>query len=123
MKNEAIQRCDVDCVHGGGTKRAERQRRKRGLSTFLKCCEEDRREFDTNSHIVFNFHMMQYKHLQIIEGENHVVTIKLNRPSKRNAIDSKMWKEIGQLFSEIGTNGEDYRCILLLGRAKVSALE
>ena len=29
-----------------------------------------------------------------------------------------MWKEIGQLFSESGTNGEDYRCILLIGEGK-----
>lgn len=29
-----------------------------------------------------------------------------------------MWKEIGQLFSEIGTDVEDYRCILLIGEGK-----
>jgi Delta3,5-Delta2,4-dienoyl-CoA isomerase len=63
---------------------------------------------------------IKFKHLSIgiLTGLPHVVFVALNRPGKRNAINSLMWKEIGQAFSELGSLGDGCRCILLLGAGK-----
>ena len=42
----------------------------------------------------------------------------LNRPEKRNAISSRMWKEIGNVFRIIGSIGDSCRCALLIGEGK-----
>lgn len=44
--------------------------------------------------------------------------VSLNRPKKRNAIDSHMWKEIGDAFRLIGSTGDGCRCVLLVGKGK-----
>lgn len=41
-----------------------------------------------------------YRYLRIatLDSSNHVVIVALHRPRKRNALNSTMWKELGQLF-------------------------
>jgi len=58
-----------------------------------------------------------YEHLTIstLDANPHVVVVALNRPRKRNAINSKMWKEIGHAFRNIGSTGDGTRCVLLVG--------
>lgn len=45
----------------------------------------------------------------------HTVVVTLNRPEKRNAINAKMWREIGEAFHKIGSLGDGSRCVLLIG--------
>merc|ERR1719223_1597775 len=47
-----------------------------------------------------------------------VTVVSLNRPEKRNAINSQMWKEIGHAFKLIGSAGDGCRCVLLVGNGK-----
>lgn len=49
---------------------------------------------------------------------SHVVIVALNRPHKRNAINRKMWLEIGDCFSRLGSRGDDCRCIIVIGIGK-----
>ena len=48
----------------------------------------------------------------------HVTVVSMNRPLKRNAINAKMWREIGNCFERLGTLGDGCRCILLTGSGK-----
>ena len=47
-----------------------------------------------------------------------VTIVTLNRPRKRNAINAKMWKEIGIAFNQVGSIGDGCRCVLLVGSGK-----
>ena len=47
-----------------------------------------------------------------------VTIVSLNRPRKRNAINAKMWKEIGLAFNQVGSIGDGCRCVLLVGSGK-----
>jgi len=48
----------------------------------------------------------------------YVVIVALNRPKKRNAMNAKMWREVGEVFRLIGSTGDGCRCILLIGLGK-----
>lgn len=61
---------------------------------------------------------LKYVNVFTLHEFPHVVVVCLNRPLKRNAINSKMWKEIGEVFLSIGTTGDGSRCILLMGAGK-----
>jgi delta(3,5)-delta(2,4)-dienoyl-CoA isomerase len=51
-----------------------------------------------------------------IPGRNrHVVVVELNRPQKRNAINSTMWRELGEAFSMLGRIGDGCRVVILKG--------
>ena len=56
-----------------------------------------------------------YIEISCLLEQPDLVIVTLDRPQKRNAINSKFWKEIGQVFEVISENG-DCRCILLLGK-------
>mmetsp|Transcript_11225 Transcript_11225/g.16752 ORF Transcript_11225/g.16752 Transcript_11225/m.16752 type:complete len:314 (+) Transcript_11225:25-966(+) len=64
----------------------------------------------------------QFQHLLIYnapkESSPHVIFVALNRPPKRNAIHAPMWVEMHKAFTTLGTNGDDIRCIILLGIGK-----
>jgi enoyl-CoA hydratase/carnithine racemase len=57
----------------------------------------------------------EFLSLGYLKESRHVVVVALNRPRKRNAMNTKMWKEIGTSFSTLGTLGDGCRCILLMG--------
>lgn len=60
-----------------------------------------------------------FEYLDITTSQqNYIVIVKLNRPAKRNALNAKMWKEIGRAFRSLGTEGDGCRCILLIGEGK-----
>mmetsp|Transcript_9058 Transcript_9058/g.16487 ORF Transcript_9058/g.16487 Transcript_9058/m.16487 type:complete len:309 (-) Transcript_9058:1527-2453(-) len=52
------------------------------------------------------------------ENDPHVLVVGLNRPRKRNAINAKMWREIGEAFRLIGSTGDGCRCVLVVGHGK-----
>ena len=47
-----------------------------------------------------------------------VTVVSLNRPRKRNAINAKMWNEIGLAFNQVGSIGDGCRSVLLVGSGK-----
>ena len=59
----------------------------------------------------------QFVHLSISYHPtlHYVTVVALNRPTKLNAINSQMWKEIGIAFGQLGTMGDGCRCLLLIG--------
>lgn len=50
----------------------------------------------------------------IVERDNGVVTVTLNRPSKKNAANNVMWSELLATFRAIGASADD-RCVVLTG--------
>lgn len=53
----------------------------------------------------------------IVEVEDHIATIKLNRPDALNALNSHLLKELVKALKEADGN-EKVRCIILTGSAK-----
>jgi Delta3,5-Delta2,4-dienoyl-CoA isomerase len=60
-----------------------------------------------------------YQNILVQYVEPHVVEVRLNRPAKRNAINTRAWHEIGHAFSELLPREEKCRCILLTGSGKI----
>ncbi|MCL3881686.1 enoyl-CoA hydratase [Marivita sp. GX14005] len=56
----------------------------------------------------------------IVEIEDHVATIKLNRPDALNALNSQLLKELATALRDADKN-EKVRCIILTGSAKAFA--
>lgn len=56
------------------------------------------------------FETLEYERLQ----NGQIIHLKLNRPSKRNALSLKMFDEIFEFFTK-ADNEEDLRCILVTG--------
>jgi 2-(1,2-epoxy-1,2-dihydrophenyl)acetyl-CoA isomerase len=52
----------------------------------------------------------------VIERAAGVVSLTLNRPQRRNAIDVPLWQALTQALAEIGASGED-RAVVLTGAA------
>ena len=52
--------------------------------------------------------------IDVERTENGVVTVTLNRPEKKNAINGQMWDELGATFREIGESDTD-RVMVLTG--------
>lgn len=63
---------------------------------------------------------MKYETLAIETGKAApgVAFVKMNRPQKRNAMNSKFWGECKAAFEALGENG-DVRAIVLMGEGKV----
>ena len=53
--------------------------------------------------------------LWIPNSDPRVVVVVLDRVRKRNAISTLMWREIGRIFSVLGTTGDDCRAVVLIG--------
>jgi enoyl-CoA hydratase len=59
---------------------------------------------------------MPYESL-LLEIENHIAHVKINRPEKANALNSLAWKELEDVFGELDENDE-IRVIILSGEGK-----
>jgi len=62
-----------------------------------------------------------YKYLKLSRTFNEkILVVKLNRPSKLNSINSKMWREIGHLFTNVDSDARysSVRCIILSGAGR-----
>jgi delta(3,5)-delta(2,4)-dienoyl-CoA isomerase len=57
----------------------------------------------------------QYVRLSISKQYPAVTIVALDRPTKRNAMNATMWKEMGHVFSVLGRTGDGCRCVLLTG--------
>ena len=58
-----------------------------------------------------------FGYLKVSVVDPGVVMVQMERPRKRNAMNSRLWKEIGIAFSRLGQTG-DCRCIILSGVGK-----
>ena len=56
-----------------------------------------------------------YETLLLAEPAPHVLLVTLNRPERRNAFNTQMGADLGQLFSSFYVDQEDVRCIVLTG--------
>jgi hypothetical protein len=43
----------------------------------------------------------------LVTRDNGIVTVTMNRPSKKNAANATMWAELLAIFREVGTNEQD----------------
>jgi len=59
----------------------------------------------------------KFECLKVAFPSAYVAHVELNRPDKRNALNNKLWDEIGQVFNEMSTN-PDCRAIVLSGAGK-----
>ena len=61
-----------------------------------------------------------YKFLSLLIPADypHVTIVALDRPKKLNAIHAALWREIGHVFGQLGTLGDDCRCVLLTGSGR-----
>lgn len=59
----------------------------------------------------------QYKFLKILSKGN-VFEIRMNRPERRNAMNTRMWREIGHAVAVVAEIPA-CRCILLTGAGKL----
>ena len=50
----------------------------------------------------------------LVERDAGVVTVTLNRPEKKNAVTTDMWRDLRAIFAEIGGNAED-RALVVTG--------
>ena len=57
---------------------------------------------------------MGYQHIEV-ERDNHVATLWLNRPDKRNAMSGDMWEDIPLAMAEIDAD-DSVRAVILAGR-------
>ena len=53
-------------------------------------------------------------HLVLVERDEYVATVVLNRPEKLNALNRAMWLRVSQVFRKLDLE-EDLRCIILRG--------
>jgi len=59
---------------------------------------------------------MKFKTLEIAESRKNIMTVTLNRPEFRNAINSEMMRDLRDLWQEIYVNPKAIRCIILTGK-------
>jgi 2-(1,2-epoxy-1,2-dihydrophenyl)acetyl-CoA isomerase len=50
----------------------------------------------------------------VVERADHIVTLTLNRPEKKNAINTTMWDELLEVFTDVGQRPED-RVLVVTG--------
>ena len=77
--------------------------------------DDNRWQLRQNSSIRFTVFLLSITYHNTLP---FVTIVSLNRPRKRNAINAKMWKEIGVAFNQVGSIGDGCRCVLLVGSGK-----
>ena len=56
-----------------------------------------------------------FETLMIEQPEPHILVVTLNRPDRRNALDTQMGLDLLELFGSLYVDQEDIRCIVLTG--------
>jgi enoyl-CoA hydratase len=59
-----------------------------------------------------------YETLLVENLDRHLLLVTLNRPDRRNAIDTQMGLDLGQLFRGLYADAGDTRCVVMTGAAK-----
>jgi len=59
-----------------------------------------------------------FEHLSVSEPSKYVFNVELNRPKKMNAMNQKLWGEIGEAFRALGQDAA-CRAIILSGSGKI----
>lgn len=62
---------------------------------------------------------MAYEHIVVEWPSEHVAEVKMNRPKKRNAMNMKLWQEVGHCFASTLQHDPKCRVILLTGAGPV----
>ncbi len=57
---------------------------------------------------------MRDKNILVSTDSDGIATVAFNRPQKRNAVNFAMWKELGDIFGDLGSRA-DTLCIILTG--------
>lgn len=63
--------------------------------------------------------MAALQHVQVVPHGGGVVEVRLDRPAKRNAMNKRLWQEVGHIFSQIIPHDSTCRCVVLTGSGKV----
>lgn len=58
--------------------------------------------------------MSKTQHIVVSVGADGIAVVTLNRPTKRNAVSLEMWRELGQIFTDLSSR-EDVRVAILTG--------
>lgn len=62
--------------------------------------------------------MNQFKALKVTRPADYVVQVELNRPEKRNAMNTDFWKDMIACFNQL-SNDSDCRAVVLSGAGKI----
>eukprot|EP00729_Bicosta_minor_P007022 gene7022-7384_t len=62
---------------------------------------------------------MSYEHIVVEWRSAHVAEVRMNRPEKRNAMNMKLWQEVGHVFGVYLQHHPKCRAILLTGAGSV----
>jgi delta(3,5)-delta(2,4)-dienoyl-CoA isomerase len=62
--------------------------------------------------------MAEYTRLKIVPHGAHVVEVSLNRPERSNAMDTRLWQEVGHYFGSVVPNLAGCRCVVLTGQGR-----
>ena len=60
----------------------------------------------------------EYARLKIVPHGAHVVEVSLNRPERSNAMDTRLWQEVGHYFGTVVPNLIGCRCVVLTGQGR-----
>jgi len=60
----------------------------------------------------------QFEHLSVTEPSKYVFNVELNRPKKMNAMNHKLWEELGSAFTSLGRD-PSCRAIILSGSGRM----
>ncbi len=60
----------------------------------------------------------EWQTLRLERHDSHVLCVTLDRPRFANAIDTRMGRELGELWSSLYVDAEDVRCVVLTGAGR-----
>jgi enoyl-CoA hydratase/carnithine racemase len=60
---------------------------------------------------------MEYKTL-IVERQDRIMTVTLNRPERLNSLSADLTQELGDLITQLSLGDEDIRCLVLTGAGR-----
>jgi enoyl-CoA hydratase/carnithine racemase len=58
---------------------------------------------------------LKYETLALEEPDEHILTVRINRPEVRNAISTQVGHDLHDVFTRLINDTQDYRCVILTG--------